>query len=229
MTATQARTQHNGWKCFGAAACCASAILTSGCTLVGGAMESYRESSTKVVEPDYLGLEGKSYAVLVTAERSIQADHPSLVDYLTGQMTARLAASTNLPRAGGFVPAAQVLKYVYSNPGWTARGYADVAKELGGVDRLIVVEVIEFRLHDPGNQYLWDGIAGGTVSVIETDSLLADDVAYNRAITVDFPDQQGYGPNEMSEPTVRTELARRLLDRASWLFYSHDEPYYPEY
>jgi len=206
-----------------------AAGANSGCTFIGGAMESYRETSTRSIEAEYLGLEGKTFAVVVTAERSIQADHPSLVDYLTGQMTTRLAASNNLPRAGGFVPAGQVLKYIYSNPGWTAKPYSDVAKDLGGVERLVVIEVVEFRLHDPGNQYLWEGLAGGTISVIETDSVLADDVSFQKAVTVDFPDKQGFGPNELTGMTVRTELARRMLDRASWLFFTHEEPYYPEY
>ena len=192
-------------------------------------MESYRESSTKVVEPDYLGLEGKSFAVVVTAERSIQADHPSLVDYLTAQMAGRLSDPACIPRAGGFIPAVQVLKYMYSNPGWTARPYSDVAKDLGGVERLVVVEVTEFRLNDSGNQYLWEGLAAATISVVETDSILADEVSYQKAVAVDFPDQSGFGPNEMNAATVRTELARRLLDRASWLFFSHQEPYYPDY
>jgi len=204
-------------------------LLFGGCTLVGGAMQSYRQNSTRTIEPDYLGLAGKSFAVVVTTERSIQAEHPSLIDYLTAQMTARLSDPNSVPVAGGFVPAAQVLKYVYGNPGWTAKPWADVAKELGGVERLVILEVTEFRLNDPGNQYLWEGLAAGTVSVIEADSILADEVAYYKAVAVKFPDKQGFGPNEMSAATVRTELARRLLDRASWLFYSHEEPYYPDY
>lgn len=204
-------------------------LAGSGCTFLGGAMESYRESSTKLVEADYLGLAGKSFAVVVTAERSIQADHPSLVDYFTAQMTGRLSDPACVPLAGGFVPAVQVLKYIYSNPGWTARPYSDVAKELGGVERLVIVEITEFRLNDPGNSYLWEGVANATISVVETDSAFSDEVSYNKAVAVDFPDQAGFGPTDLTAAAVRTELARRLLDRASWLFFGHQEPYYPDY
>src|SRR5437868_4530384 len=58
----------------------------SGCTLLGGMIESYRQQSTHAVPGDYAGLEGKSVAVVVIADRSIEADFPGI----TGTINARI-------------------------------------------------------------------------------------------------------------------------------------------
>ena len=104
----------------------------------------------------------------------------------------------------------------------------ELAKELG-VERLIVVEVIEYRLTEPGNQYLWDGVAAGTVGVIEADTSISDEFAFEKSVRVTFPDKQGYGPSDFSRQELTTALALRFLDRVTWPFYNHQEPYYPKY
>lgn len=200
-----------------------------GCEVVGAAAEAYRKDSTHEIKAEYEGLEGKSFAVVVAADRGMQAQFPNLLDHITTQMTARLSDPKNVPRAGGFVPAAQVLAYQYDNPGWSARQLTDVAKDLDGVKRLIYIQMTDFTLHEPGNQYEWAGQARGRVAVVETDGTTGEYFAFEREIGVKYPDQGGYGPTEMTQAVVQSELARRFLDRASWLFYHHQEPYYPKY
>ncbi len=173
------------------------AALLPGCqigAIVGGMVESYKQESTHEVKAEYTGLGGKDFAVVVSADRMIQAEQPDLVQYLTGKLTERLSANTNVPRPSGFVPAADVLRYIYAHPGWASRPMSDLAKDLGGVKRLVYVEMDEYRLHQPGNQYEWDGVASGTISVIEVDSALPDDFAFQRQINVKFPDKSGMGP-----------------------------------
>ncbi len=201
----------------------------SGCAAVGGAIENYRRSSTKSVDAEYTGLAGKSFAVVVSVDRSVQSDYPTLVEELTRRVTDRLSASTNEPRAGGFVPSNDVIKYQYNRPGWAALPPSELAEALGGVDRLIFIELYEFRLNDPGNQYLWDGVAAGTVAVAETDSPLPDVYVFEKTVQIKFPDQGGYGPNEMNASLVGSVLIQRFVDRSTWLFYTHEEPYYPDY
>ncbi len=85
----------------------------------------------------------------------------------------------------------------------------------------------EYRLHQPGNQYEWDGVASGTVSVIELDSDLPDDYGV-LARSSQFPDKTGMGPSEIPL-NVMTELAVRLVNRTTWLMYDHQEKYYLDY
>jgi len=204
-------------------------FVLPGCELVGGAIDNYKRDSTHEVKGEYRGLEEKSFAVVVAVDRSIQAEHPGLVDFLTAKMTERLSAQGNVPRAGGFVPADQVLKYLYNNPSWPTRPMADLAKALGGVQRLVYVEIVEYRLHEPGNAYEWEGVASGRISVIESDSPIPDDYAFDRTVAVKFPDKSGIGRDQIDRSTATSALAGRFIDRATWLMYDHQEPYYPEY
>jgi hypothetical protein len=201
----------------------------AGCQVVGGAIENYKRDSTHEVKAEYRGLEGKTFAVVVVADRAIQSDHPTLVDHLTQKITERLSAGTITPFARGYVPAADVLRYVYDNPAWTTRPMTEVARGLGGVERIVYVELAEYQLREPGNSYEWDGLASGTVSVLEMDGPTPDQYAFQKAVAVRFPDGKGYGPDQMSASTVMTELARRFVDRATWAMYDHQEPYYPDY
>jgi hypothetical protein len=203
-------------------------LALPGCQAFGlfGAMEeSRRRNSTRPVEPEYRGLEGKSFAVLVAAPAVLQAEFPNLVDRITFDVSARLA---NEAGASGMVPPRRILDWTYNKPNWVARPLGDVAKDLG-VERLVYIDFTEYRLNDKGNSYLWDGAAGANVSVVEADSSLKDDYAFTKGIAVKFPDKGGFSQADVSGPAVNTELSRRLAERIAWLFFLHEEPYYPKY
>lgn len=209
----------------------AALIVSSltGCQIVGGAIENYKKDSTHEVKAEYTGLEGKTFAVVVAADRGLQAIFPSLVDHMTTQITLRLSDPKIVPRPAGMVPAKDVLAYLYDHPSWSARSLTDVAKDLDNVQRLIYVQMTDFTLREPGNQYEWAGQARGRVAIIETDSKVSEYYAFEREISVKYPDKGGYGPTDLSQSAVQSELARRFIDRATWLFYTHQEPYYPDY
>ncbi len=231
--ATGSRRMRRRMRALALSVGAAGVLAGAGCNLLGfaGAMvENERRHSTRPVNELYQGLKGKQWAVLVIADRIIQADSPAIVPYLTTKMTERLSDPKNQQSIGaaGYIPADRLLKYLYENPRWMSMPRADLAKELG-VERLIVVEVMEYRLHDPGNQYLWAGVATGTVGVIEADSKVPDEFSFEKPVKVTFPDKDGYGPNDLPTEAVTTELAHRFVDRVTWMFYLHEEPYYPKY
>lgn len=198
----------------------ALAVVPAGCQAFGALAAGLERTGSKTVEPKYPGLAGKSYAVVVGADPSIQADFPQLVGQLTATITERLKEKVG---ASGYIPAESMLGFQSQHPRWSAMSQADLAKELG-VDRLIFVDVHEFRLTDPGNQYLWAGLASGSVGVWEADNPLADSAAFMESISVKYPTkEEGKGPREIPAANVQVVLAKRFIDRASWLFYTHDE------
>jgi hypothetical protein len=213
---------------------CGAALLgLAGCQILGfgGAMvENYKRSSTHTVAPEYKGLEGKRWAVMVQADRVIQADFPEIVPKMTDSIISRLAAKEQQDKIGaeGYIPTASVLRFQYENPGWVTLPHSELAKKLK-VDRLIVVDLIEYRLNEPGNQYLWAGLATGSVGVIEADGRAPDEFSFEKSIRVSFPDKQGFGPQDLPMAAVATTLVNRFVDRTTWLFYPHEEPYYPKY
>jgi len=207
-------------------------VTLGGCAipaLIGGMAESYKKTSTHEVKPETNVLDGKSFAVLVTADRSIEEMAPGLSATLVARITQVLADPHTDSGTTGVVPPSMVIQYMYDHPGWRAKSMEDLAKDLGGVQRLVFVEVSEFRTTEPGNKYIYDGVAAGSVAVVEADSKLSDYYSFERTILVKYPDEQGRRPEEIPEAAVRTELMRRFVDRVVWPFMSHQEPYYPKY
>jgi len=205
-------------------------LVAGGCAAVGffGALEDERRrNSTHEVEAEYDGFEGKNLAVVIMADRVIQSNFPGVAERIAARVTAALAENLK-GIASGYVPAADAAYFQNNNPGWVALPLGRVAEQLG-VDRLVIIELKEYRLNEPGNQYLWDGVASGSVSVVEADSSLPDARAFERPVHVTYPDDTGFGPETMSTAVVTSELSRRFATRAAWLLYTHQEPYYPDF
>lgn len=201
----------------------AAAAFASGCAAVGffGAVaRNIEEAGSSDIQAQYDGLEGKTFAVIVAADRSIQADNPEIVPLMTNEVTRRLSENCG---ASGVVPAAEVLRFQYQRPGWVAMTPTDLAKELE-VDRLVFIDLTDFTLTDPGNPYLWNGSASANVQVLEADGSLGDTFAFRETMRVKYPEQEGLSPMQLPGETVRLELSRRIINRVSWLFFDHEEP-----
>lgn len=199
--------------------------LLPGCSAIGALAGSYDRTGSHDVEPEYTGLEGKSFAVVVRAGQLIQADFPEVVVKLSLDVSERLAAQSG---ASGYVPAPRVIDYLYNHPRWVAMPLDELAKQLG-VQRIVFIEINEYRLQDPGNAYLWQGVCGAMVGVVEADGYAPEEFAFRKQLRITFPDKSGFGPNDLPRSGVNTELVRRTVDRASWLFYKHEEANYPDY
>ncbi|HHN77173.1 MAG TPA: hypothetical protein ENK11_00660 [Phycisphaerales bacterium] len=196
--------------------------LPSGCQLFGlvGAMaESAHRQGSTTYPADYSGLEGHSYAVVISADRMIEADHPGITTRLTQLIDRDLHANAG---ATAHIPPGRLISWLYANPGWQGLTRGELGEQLG-VDRLVVVELIEYRLHEPGNRYTWNGVASGIVEVYEIDSSLPDDPIYEHAVAVKFPDKEGMLEEELPRNVVTSELSRRFGQRVAWLFFEHEE------
>lgn len=197
-------------------------LQLSGCiigTALGGMLESAHRTENHDVEAEYTGIEGHTFAIVVSADRIIEANNPGISARLTQRVNDRLIQNANPSWA---IPSQDLLAVLYNTPQWPALPKGEVA-DLLGVQRLVVFEITEFRLNEPGNQYVWDGSASGVVTVYETDSGFPDDPVYEQAVRVQFPDARGYMRSELPEKAVTTELANRLTNRIAWLFYDHEE------
>lgn len=198
---------------------CAAGVLAA------GMVESYRRTSTRAMPSEYDGLRDKSFAVIVSADRLIQSNYPRAVARLTTLITQQLIEHAD---AAGVVPPAMVLEFQYNYPRWVAMTYEELAEHFG-VERLVHIELYEFRLNEPGNSYLWGGLAAGMVGVVEADGPLGDEFAFSKQIAVKFPDDSGFGPTDFTAAQITAVLEKRFVDRVTWLFYEHQEPYYPDY
>lgn len=194
----------------------------SGC-LFGALAENYRRTGSHTVDPEYEGLADRTFAVVVASNRVIDAEFPTLAEEIAGRVSARLAENAG---AAGVVPTIQVAKYCLNNPTWRGKPYSELAKALGGVQRLVVIDLREFRLNEPGNRYEWKGLAAANVAVVETDSPLPDSFAFEKLVRVDFPGRKEppLSADQVGSNAIASVLLQRLVDRASWLLYRHEEP-----
>jgi hypothetical protein len=217
----RAKMISRGW----AYALVALLAASAGCEFIGFMAANAQREGSHEVKAKYRGLEDKTFAVIVSADRSIQADHPDLVILLTREVTRRLAEQAG---ASGVFPADEVLAYQYQYPNWVAKTSEELASEFG-VDRLITVDVAEYRLSEPGNPYIWAGSAIGTVSVTEADGSTPSLYSFRESVRVGFPDKVGVSPLELPRDAVWLELTKRFVQRATWMFFDHEEKNVLEY
>ena len=212
-----------------AIACVLMSLGLGGCVigqLIGGMAASAHEAGSSEVDAQYTGLEAHTFAVVATADRSIQADFPALIPTIMQRLDIQLAKDAG---ASGHIPGDEVTAYLANHPQWVAWSRAKLAKELG-VERVVFVEINDFRTNDSGNEYVWNGMVWGTISVIEQDTAGGTDLeAYRKDLQITFPDSDGFGPDDMSKQVVAGELMRRFIQRVAWLFYDHEESNKLEY
>jgi hypothetical protein len=208
-------------------ACVACTSLALGGCIAGavGAIGQQIERGKKLDVPAaYDGLEGKTCAVIVNADYATLVEHPAVVKNITANVPARIAQYV---KDATVLPPATVLSWQYRTPQWRAMPYGDIAKELG-VERLVFIDLYEYRLNPTGNSYLWDGVAGGHIGVVEADSLAPDEFVFTSNVVSKFPDKEGVGRESARREDIELGLLTLFIQRSSWLFYRHIEDKYPK-
>ena len=203
------------------------APLLGGCAIghLAAAMGQNFEYQKQIeVLPKYEGLEGKRVAVVVDAEMSTLYEHPDLVGKITSGVTARIGR--DVPDTQVMRPA-DVIAWQWRTPQWNAMSRAEMAEDLG-VDRVVLIEIYEYRLNPPGNRWLWEGVCAANVSVIEADGFDPDTFADTFTVTGEFPTISGVDRTQATAATIETGVLAEFIKRTAWLFHTHLEPKYPD-
>jgi hypothetical protein len=198
----------------------AMVLACQGCTLAGYVATTLERTGSHEVNAEYEGLADKRVAVVLAADKIIQANYPRLVAELSNSIAVRLAAESKIPMK--MTPPAVVLKHQLDHPRWAAKAYDELGAALSA-ERLIIIDLYEFRLNEPGNQWVWSGIAAARVGVVEVDGPVPEEFVYTQDVAVDFPDVEGAGPEQYSAQQISAVLRKRLVDRIIWLFFKHEE------
>jgi hypothetical protein len=205
----------------------AAIIGLSGCAATNflGAVGQAAEYQKKIeVLAKYSGLENKTVAVLVDADLATLYDYPDLAATVTSGVTARL---------GRDVPGAKVLNpqivvtWQYRTPLWNSLPYGEICEQLN-VDRVVFIDIQEFRLNPPGNRWEWEGAASAMVGIIERDGIDPDQFAQTIDLSARFPTVSGVDRDSASANQIKTGLLAEFIKKTSWLFHTHIEPKYPD-
>ncbi|MFM7262114.1 MAG: hypothetical protein ACKO3W_16135 [bacterium] len=207
----------------------AVAVVLSGTGCIAGAVgalgQQIERGKKLDVPAQYDGLEGRTSAVIVNADYATLVEHPALVANVTANVSARIKAYV---KDASVLPPGQVLDWQYRTPQWRALPHGEIAKELG-VERLVYIDIYEYRLNPVGNSYIWDGVAGANLGVVEADSLSPDEFVFTSNIVSRFPNKEGIGRESARREDIERGLLTLFIQRSSWLFYRHIEDKYPEY
>ncbi len=210
----------------GVAALLGLSAMQSGCIVANavGALGAAEEVQKLVeVNPRYTGLENHTVAVLVQADYATLYEYPGLATHVASGVTLRIAR---------WVPGVRVLdpnvvlSWQYEKPQWNTLPYGEIAAQLN-VDRVVMIEILEYRLHPPGNRYLWDGNVVARVGIIERDGIDPDAFADTLEVLSSFPNLEGVTAEQATKTQIETGLLVDFVKRCAWLFHFHYEPKHP--
>ncbi|MEO1128371.1 MAG: hypothetical protein AAFX05_01540, partial [Planctomycetota bacterium] len=191
--------------CGALALLCCSAL--SGCAVPAFFANVAYEQGSELVLAEYTGLQDRWAVVIVEADPVLRASEPRLINRITNAVVGQLSR----PEVGllGIVPGPTILEFQYATPSWPTWSYARLTEEFTA-DRLIVIDIYEYRLNEVGNRHLFDGVAAARVGVYEAGTG-SEEFSFAKDIRVSFPDGQGYTDREISRGAVGANLETRLV------------------
>jgi hypothetical protein len=200
---------------------CAGCQVPALVSAVGHNIE--REKKIEVLAK-YAGLDNRSAAVLVKADMGTLYEHPTALPNIAVNLSQRLYE--NVPGIRVLDPRT-VMNFQYQKPNWAAMPLGQIADELD-VDRVVVVDIYEYRLHPPGNRWMWEGVAAAHVGVAERDGIDPDEMVDQWNVAAKFPPQEATARDQLNQTLVQNGLLSTFVRNTAWVFYDHIEDKYPD-
>jgi hypothetical protein len=200
--------------------------------LYGALMQNYEYQKRLEILPKYDDFDGKTVAVVVDADMVTLYEHPMLIDKVCGGVSLRMARDVpGLQDETGrsrIVDPRLIRAWQYRTPQWNAMAYGEIAEALN-VDRVVYVDIYEYRLNPPGNQWMWEGVCAATVGVIERNHIDPDVFAETLTVEGRFPSTlEQLTRDEASAAALEQGTLTEFIKRTTWLFHTHLEPKYPD-
>jgi hypothetical protein len=192
--------------------------------LIGGMAQNFEYQKLIEVHPRYTGLENQTVAVAVDLDMMTSYEHPSVALNIAVNVSRRIRENV---KGVTVVSATSVADWQYRTPHWNSMAYGEIAETLG-VDRVVLIDIYEYRLHPPGNQWLWEGVCVANVGIIERDAFDPDNFVDVFTIEETYPKISGVGRENASERAIETGLLTHFVQKAAWLFFRHFEPKHPD-
>jgi hypothetical protein len=191
--------------------------------LIGGMAQNFEYQKEIEVLAEY-DLAGKTVAIVVDADMVTLYEFPDLVAHISSGVAARIQRHVDSVRV---LDPRLVLAWQYNTPQWNGMPYGDIAQDLN-VDRVVYINIQEYRLHPPGNRWEWEGVCAADVGIIERGSIAPDSFAAQFTVVGRFPSIKGVGRDAATAEQIEVGVLAEFIKRTAWLFYDHLEPKYPD-
>ena len=194
----------------------------AGCNIIAWGAQAFRNDDKPVpVEAEYLGMPGKRIAVLVAADEQTLYRFPGSPFRVSEAVSRSIA--THLPDTAVTLPA-EIRDFQRDNPYWLTSIPDRLIDQLG-VDRLVIIDLSEYRTNEAGNVNVWRGTVAGTLSVYEADSEDPNNRAYEKSLRIEYPDDSELGliNDNVNRDTIEAAMLEVFGLKAAGLFYDHEE------
>lgn len=173
---------------------------------------------TYQVKAQYLGLANQKVAVMVAADEYTLFQAPGAPLKVSRAVSAKIA--THVPGVE-IVPPQEVIDFQLKHPYWSAVPYSELTEDLG-VDRIVLIDLIEYRTHEPGNAHVWQGVITGEVGVVEARGEDPDNFAFSTVVRARFPQDSAIGLVNSDDQTIELGMLVTFARDAAGLFYDHE-------
>ncbi|MFN3168381.1 MAG: hypothetical protein ACE37H_15085 [Phycisphaeraceae bacterium] len=172
------------------------------------------------VKARYLDLDNRSVAVVVSTSDYIDFNFPDARESITAEISRRI--QTNVPGVQVTNPA-DVIQWQDDNEYWATRPPSAIIEQLK-VDRLVLVEIGEYRTHEPGDKYILRGVISATVNVVEAEAPDPDTFggSYSKSVMYPRSKDSWIGKAAISEKKIEAQTQYRFCEETAGLFYDHE-------
>lgn len=171
------------------------------------------------VKAKYLGLKDQRVAVVVSASDHIDFNYPNARGTIANEVTRRIAE--NVPGVSVSSPR-QILEWQDKTPYWGTRPPSTLIRQLD-VDRLVLVEIGEYRMHEPGDKHVLRGVISASVNIVEADAVDPDNfsASFTKNVMYPEPGESKIGRIAVEEDKVEMLTQYRFSEETAGLFYDH--------
>lgn len=194
-------------------------VLLGALILLSGCQNNRINQEVIDVKGQYADLANRSVAVVVSMSDYTQFNHPNAKLMITEEMTRRI--KTNVPGATLTSPA-QIINWQRDNPYWATRPPSMLVKQLK-VERLVLVEIGEYRTHEPGDKHVLRGVISASINVVEAESADPDNfgASFTKNVMYPEPGESKVGRVGDDEALIEMRTQIRFCESAAGLFYDH--------
>lgn len=199
-----------------ALACCLPVL--AGCQIFASMFYLFSPEQTRTIEAEYAHLEGQQTLILVWADDSILFDFPYVQFELAEFVRSALISNV---RGVEVVSPRSVATYQAKNPNWTRQHPTEIAKQFRA-DRVVMIELIDYRTREPQATHLLRGHISANVRVYDAEYGTGVGPVWTSddPVEVNYPEDQagtfGVTDEQIRRTTMQlfaAEVAGKFYDR----------------
>ncbi len=202
-------------------------LCLASCNIIGfgGAMAQAHEDQMLIEKPAEYDLSGQTVAVVIEADLVMHYEHPGMANIIAEAVAARIAMHVENVRV---LSPTDVAHWQYTTSQWTAMSSGEIVDSLK-VDRVVYIQIQNYRLTPPGNQWLWEARCDALIGIIEKNSFEQDGFDQTFEINSIFPRRPSVLTHEeATKADIERGLLAEFIKETAWLFYLHQEPKNPD-